>query len=716
MGWYIIAEASLGGFLGQLVLFAEVAIAIGAVIFVHELGHFAVAKWVGVKCEKFYLGFDVFGLKLLSFRYGETEYGIGIVPLGGYVKMLGQEDNPARAAEEIERAKLARRTAEAAPQAGEANPPTAAAPAEPVAATTEQEPAVQFDPRSYLAQSVPKRMAIISAGVVMNVIFAFVVAVVAYMLGVPYVPAQISRVLPGSAAWRAGLQPGDEIIRVGDVENPRYSDLKSEVVLSDLDQGIELLVQRPGRDEPLAIHLVPDRKGGQRLMPTIGVLPPQSLVLSPVQPVWPGSPAARVEPKLQGSERLVAVDGQPLASYIDWLKILRRRREHALQLTLEEPTEQRQSTSAQQRVATLPANPMKTLGLAMTMGPITAIQRGSPAEKAGLKAGDLIVAIDGQPLGDPLQMSRQLEPRAGQTVRLRVQRADAPEPLEIDVEVRNVEVFDWPVPVVDDDTPMTAPEIGIAYHVDAQIASIDPEGPAADSGLAVGDRVIRAAVVLPEESGDEELARLFDRVSPLEFDDEAKRYGWPGFFYAWLQLLPEGAQVELTTKSGKTARLLPKDAHDWFNPERGLNFEMLERKRTASTLVEACSLGFRETLGFLTQVYELIEKLVGNQVSPKVLGGPLTIIDAAGGAASRGLADLLMFLGMLSANLAVINFLPIPVLDGGHMLFLIVEGIRGKPAGEKLTIALHYAGFLLILMLMGFVLFLDVQRLDWFGG
>lgn len=66
-----------------------VAVALGFVIFVHELGHFIVAKLCGVKCEKFYLGFDIGGWKLCKFRCGETEYGIGVLPLGGYVKMLG---------------------------------------------------------------------------------------------------------------------------------------------------------------------------------------------------------------------------------------------------------------------------------------------------------------------------------------------------------------------------------------------------------------------------------------------------------------------------------------------------------------------------------------------------------------------------------------------------------------------------------------------------
>jgi RIP metalloprotease RseP len=77
-----------------LVVILEVAVALGMVIFVHELGHFLVAKACGVKCEKFYLGFDIYGLKFCKLRWGETEYGIGVLPLGGYVKMLGRRTIP----------------------------------------------------------------------------------------------------------------------------------------------------------------------------------------------------------------------------------------------------------------------------------------------------------------------------------------------------------------------------------------------------------------------------------------------------------------------------------------------------------------------------------------------------------------------------------------------------------------------------------------------
>ena len=111
----------------------------------------------------------------------------------------------------------------------------------------------------------------------------------------------------------------------------------------------------------------------------------------------------------------------------------------------------------------------------------------------------------------------------------------------------------------------------------------------------------------------------------------------------------------------------------------------------------------------LTLVVRFLKK-IGTQVPATMLGGPGTIAAAAGGAASQGLSSLLIFLTMLSANLAVVNFLPIPLLDGGHMVFLAYEGLRGRPANERVVVALHTAGFVFIVGLMLFVIGLDIQR------
>lgn len=200
-----------------------VALGLGAVIFVHELGHFLVAKACGVKCEKFMIGFDIGGYKL-SRKWGETEYGIGILPLGGYVKMLGQDDDPAHIAEQLKKSEVA----EASPDAVEVHGPNGEI--------------YHVDRRSYLAKSVPQRMAIISAGVIMNVIFAFVFAVIAYGIGVKYMPSIVSETVPGSPAYRAGMESGDEIVKLGDRVNPTFLQLKGGVTLGDMENGVPVVV------------------------------------------------------------------------------------------------------------------------------------------------------------------------------------------------------------------------------------------------------------------------------------------------------------------------------------------------------------------------------------------------------------------------------------------------------------------------------------------
>ncbi len=173
-----------------------------------------------------------------------------------------------------------------------------------------------------------------------------------------------------------------------------------------------------------------------------------------------------------------------------------------------------------------------------------------------------------------------------------------------------------------------------------------------------------------------------------------------------VQLLPE-TTVTLSLADGREATLVAADAADWYYYDRGLRFGPEMATIKAHTVAQALSLGGRETLDSLLMVYKFLQR-IGSQVSPFSLGGPVTIAKAAGGAASEGVPTLLLFLTMLSANLAVINFLPIPLLDGGHMVFLILEGILRRPVSEKVVIAFHYAGFVFIVSLMLFVLSLDV--------
>jgi regulator of sigma E protease len=177
--------------------------------------------------------------------------------------------------------------------------------------------------------------------------------------------------------------------------------------------------------------------------------------------------------------------------------------------------------------------------------------------------------------------------------------------------------------------------------------------------------------------------------------------------------LPDGSQVKLTLLRGKKtfeATLASVPLEGYFVPERGLVFDWVSSIRTADTWSTAAERGWNETVSALGMVYRFLAKL-GTQVPFDALGGPFTIAQVAGFSAYEGVGKLLIFLTMLSANLAVINFLPIPLLDGGHIVFLAWEGIRGRPAGEKFVVAMHTIGFVFIITLMLFVISLDVRRI-----
>ena len=220
--------ASSAGWLTTTIAIIKAMLGLGFVIFVHELGHFLVAKACGVKCEKFYVGFDVpikigplrLPAAIYKVQWGETEYGIGIIPLGGYVKMLGQDDNPLNAEQEAERTRL---PAEQQDQSAtdETEQPAAAEAAEmPAVAAEQPEPEQsdvgrQVDPRSFVAKSVPQRMAIISAGVIMNLIFAVIFATVAYKMGVQIMPCVIAGTSPGDPAWEQNFPSGSKIVQIG---------------------------------------------------------------------------------------------------------------------------------------------------------------------------------------------------------------------------------------------------------------------------------------------------------------------------------------------------------------------------------------------------------------------------------------------------------------------------------------------------------------------
>ena len=241
---------------------------LGILVFIHEFGHFLVAKLAGVKVLKFSLGF---GPKLVSFRYGETDYMICAIPLGGYVQMLGES-------------------------VGEGGTLT---PAE--------------RKRSFADKPVSRRMAIIAAGPFMNLILPFLVLPVAYLVGVhvpSYLekPACVGMVTTASEAESVGFSRGDCILRINGDRVPTWSDA-NRALISYAGYALDFSVQRDG--EIISIVLTPD-DGGLEGLESVGLMPVQRAIVGALAPGMPAEKAG-----LQVGDEVLSINGQPIASWYD---------------------------------------------------------------------------------------------------------------------------------------------------------------------------------------------------------------------------------------------------------------------------------------------------------------------------------------------------------------------------------------------------------------
>jgi regulator of sigma E protease len=668
----LLAAFSLAGWLGNFWTLFLVALGLGLVIFVHELGHFAVAKWCGVKVERFSMGF---GPILLRFRRGETEYALSAIPFGGYVKMLGQDD------------------------------------ADPGEMTNQE---IKLDPRSYPAQSVPKRMAIISAGVIMNVLFGFLAFLIVYNAGFEYVPAVVGEVMPGSPAWEAGLQPHDQIIAVRGGEAMEFSDLSRKVNLADPREGaIQIKFRRA--ETVLTADMTPEQRA---MFPAIGVVPARDTVL--LADPLPGS--AGQAAGLKRGDRITHADGKPLRTAAELNGLLRRQTQNTIVLLVSRPGESKDG-AAQQLELKLPPQHVRDFGLVLRMGPITRIRVGSPATRAkaegqstALQVGDVITKVNGG-AADPLRLPDLVAALAGKPVVLEVRRELTPgQPTTHTVTIEPDSQPGWANPPEIYDCPLAAPAIGVAYRVVPVLAADPaPGSPAAQAGLQAGDRLVAARISYPIGEGPATDVKY--PVDPADGSVDPERVTF-AFLFWQLQDLPNAEVVfdfERGSDGVRTAKLNPVADPTWGAATRGIELAGLTYRYQSEGFLPALQLGWRKTGSTLTDIYIALRRMAFTRtLSPRGMSGPVGLAQMAWAGAQRGMLELILLLGLLSVNLAVINFLPIPVLDGGHMVFLAWEGIRGKPADPRVQIGLSYAGLAAILGLMVWVTYLDISRTGWF--
>lgn len=434
--------------LNTLYSLASFVFVLGVLVFVHELGHFLVARWLGVRVITFSIGF---GPKLVSFRRGDTEYAISLLPLGGYVKMAGENPDD--------------------PQTGSGD--------------------------EFLSRGKWDRFRVLVAGPAMNILLAvgLMWVVLAQGAQVPIFqddPVDVAVVEESSPAQRGGIRPGDRITKVGSMAVATWEQFYVAIA-SRAERDVPITLLREGREIVVTVH--PEPKTKMRIG-DIGVLP-------------------NVHPSIR------------------------------------------------------------------------AVTGNSPAEKAGVQAGDIVLAVNGKPITFSGQLSAEIRKFPEQEVTLRVSRGGA----ERDIAV----------------TPRKEGNAGI---IGVQIA--DP----------------------------------FKLVEPGVF--------------------------------------------------------------------EALELSVSRNIEFSTQIVQVLGGLFTRETSPKQLMGPVAIAQMSGDYAAAGWIALLTFMASLSLNLGLLNLLPIPVLDGGHIFIMAVEGLVRRDFSFKVKERLILAGFVMLMMLMVTVVYNDLTRFSWF--
>ncbi len=342
---------------------AAFVLLLGALVFVHELGHFLFAKAVGVKVLRFSIGF---GPALVSFTRGETEYRIAALPLGGYVKMAGEvpgED-----------------------------------------ATPEDEA------RSYLAQTPWKRMLIVVAGPAFNLVFPLLIFF-AVIVSYPQPSTAVLRVVPGMPAAEAGIRVGDVVTEV-DGKPVRSLEEMQWALVGRAGQRTSIVVQRDGQRVPLVV--TPSGEGASRGRGLVGIAPNRA---PPVVGVQTGGPAERAG--VRTLDRVLSVDARPVADLpsLEQAVAAASGPELTLQLLRRVPAEVPGLEATVPEVDTVKVPRGEGTGMAaFGLSPadvysllyVGRVIPGSAAADAGLVRGDRVEAIDGKLVRSREQLLRRL--------------------------------------------------------------------------------------------------------------------------------------------------------------------------------------------------------------------------------------------------------------------------------------------------------------------
>ncbi len=704
-----------------------VIIAFGLIIFFHELGHFLAARWAGIRVIAFALGF---GPAVASYRKGmgfrrgssgaeydrclaeeraagmsPTEYRLNYLPFGGYVKMLGQDD---------------------------------------------------MDPRyvstardSYQSCKPWKRMVVISAGVVANLIIAATLFIIVFSLGLPTEPAKVGSIAPGSAASKAvasnasalgvtvpGLRPGDVIRTIRGKPATSFQDLVLASAMARPGAAIDLTVERAGVSAPLAFSMTPETSAISGML-ELGIGPAYSTRVREFEPsernlaLWkagtkragltgiePGMRLASVGPSVD--EQTPATSAQDIADAIRaaggkpiTLAFAGADAQRILFVTIEPRGELEE--------ADLDPDPKSVrifehiAGLAPVM--IVALDPPEPP-KQGLEPGDVFARLGATEYPSVPQGIAEIQSHKQRIIPVVVERAQGEgytTRVSLSPRVTKAGVIGFTL----GDTRHSSTLVALPPERLRPLSGETGEFVVPPAGAAIvrpGTRILQVNGAAVANFGEVRNAIVDAARAALPGDGDLQP---PRATAITLTVSPSlemepGVPVPMETV---TLTLSPDDvariaALSW-EPRFAIGefFEMEETILKADNPLHAVGMGTAETHRWMMMTYATFVRLFEGSVKVEHLKGPVGIAHIGTVVASQGTLRLLFFLALVSVNLAVVNFLPLPIVDGGQFLFLVFEQIRGKPVPIAFQNLATLAGLALIGCMFLIVTFNDIRGL-----
>ncbi|MCA8969715.1 MAG: RIP metalloprotease RseP [Planctomycetes bacterium] len=638
---------------------AMVVFGIGFLIFIHELGHFLAAKAAGVRVHAFAIGM---GPRVFGWRRGDTDYKLCLLPIGGYVRMHGEIP-------------------------GEGDPD---------------------DEGSLTNKSVGWRFLIFSGGVIMNVLFALIAFPIIFSSGVAFTAPVIGEVTEGGAAWEAGLRTGDRVAAIDETGIYSFEQLALESALAG-DDPLTFHVQRGDASFDVAVkpHDDPDR--GAK---TIGIDPsfePESVV-SLVTAEDGSSPAATAG--LEEGDVLVRWNDAPMTreQHARWSRALRlgqidpslplhvtvRRGDDTKTVTIEP---RMRDGAARLGVAPLLTRiagirlPVRTAEDENAEGQTKQLQDAIAA--TGVRIGDVLIAarVDDKaaiPLVDADDVHDALA--AGKTVRLEVLRVPPTAHTRVDATSASLTVD--PYFCGPDGAKRFENAIGFGLDDVSGHVFVQPNLGAAKASMSTGARIVTI--------DGEDILGWQDIVRVVANAREAKK---SELEVRWLPF------AALTTPMDAKTAIVPLERV--ADPDYGFvaQFRPLQEVYRTNGILDSLAAGWTSSVDNLRRLYMTLKRMIGGSVSATNLGGIITISVVSYSYANSGWERFVWFLAFLSLNLAFINVLPIPVLDGGHLLFLLIEKIKGSPVSVRVMTYAQVLGIVMVLGLLIFVTFNDIARL-----